>query len=113
MKDLKILMLTLILRNIAICTLKSICLGNAMEIVHTLIQLTMLFMTLKSTKSSTTYPNTMTLLIKKKQFHSLRISPMRLLIKKVKNLKILFLSYLKILLKSQLFNLYLSLKLSQ
>ena len=80
MKDLKILMLTLILRNIAICILKSICLGNAMEIVHTLIQLTMLFMTLESTKS-TTYLNTMTLLIKKK--HSLRISPMRLLIKKL------------------------------
>lgn len=80
MKDLKILMLTLILRNIAICILKSICLGNAMEIVHTLIQLTMLFLTLESTKS-TTYLNTMTLLIKKK--HSLRISPMRLLIKKL------------------------------
>jgi len=81
LKDLKILMLTLLLRNIVICILKSICLGNAMEIVHTLIQLTMLFMTLKSTKSSTTYLNTMTLLIKKK--HNLRISPMRLLIKKL------------------------------
>jgi len=82
LKDLKILMLTLQLRNIAICTLKSICLGNVMEIVHILIQLTMLFMTLESTKSSTTYLNTMTLLIKKK--HSLlRISSMRLLIKKL------------------------------
>lgn len=111
MKDLKILMLTLILRNIAICTLKNICLGNAMEIVHTLIQLTMLFMTVKSTKSSTTYLNTMTLLIKKK--HSLRMSSMRLLIKKLSNLRTSYLIYLKILLKSQLFNLYLSLKLSQ
>lgn len=80
LKDLKILMLTLKLRNIAICTLKNICLGNAMEIVHTLIQLTMSFMTLESTKS-TTYLNTMTLLIKKK--HNLRISSMRLLIKKL------------------------------
>jgi len=80
LKDLKILMLTLKLRNIAICTLKNICLGNVMEIVHTLIQLTMLFMTLESTKS-TTYLNTMTLLIKKK--HNLRISSMRLLIKKL------------------------------
>lgn len=81
LKDLKILMLTLLLRNIAICTLKSICLGNVMEIVHTLIQLTMLFLTLESTKSSTTYLNTMTLLIKKK--HSLRIPSMRSLIKKL------------------------------